>query len=141
MADVYLRNSGHTFECYLLCRCYKIQIDGTLELVPRVIFPLQFPKFSVMLPEYLQVISHIENAQLGRGNKLDLFLVMEVLNRIRNEIQFRDLVILEDVIVSSLDEFSCLLILAFVGIRTATSSEEENVSSAFGMRPRSRSSR
>ena len=41
-------------ECHLLCLCFDGDIDGSLELVPGVIIPLQILKPSVMFPENLQ---------------------------------------------------------------------------------------
>ena len=41
-------------ERHLLCLCFDGDIDGSLELVPGVILPLQILKPSVMFPENLQ---------------------------------------------------------------------------------------
>lgn len=54
---------------------------------------------------------------------------MEVLNRIRNESQFGNVVTLKDVIIPFDDELSRQLILAFACIRTAACAEKEDVSS------------
>ncbi len=65
---------------------------------------------------------------------------MEVLNRVRDEVRFRDLVVLKDVIVSFHDELSRQFVLAFAGVGMAASSEKEDVSSTQGMRPCGRGS-
>ena len=49
-----LRSGLGLVECHLLCLCFDGDIDGSLELVPGVILPLQILKPSVMLPENLQ---------------------------------------------------------------------------------------
>lgn len=53
-----------TADCYLLCLCCDIHIDGTLEFVLGVIFPLQLLKLCVILTKYLPVISHYAELQL-----------------------------------------------------------------------------
>lgn len=81
----------------------------------------------------------MKTSDLERG-RIYLFRVMEVLNRVGDEIFFRHLVILKYVIVPFRDELSCQLIFAVAGIGTAAGSEEEDMSSSQGMRPCSRSS-
>lgn len=81
-----------------------------------------------MFTEYLQIISHIEGSNSDEA-WFYLFRVMEVLNRVRNEVRFRDLVVLEDVIIPFHDKLSRQLVLAFAGIGTAAGSEKEDVSS------------
>ena len=56
--------------------------------------------------------------------------VMEILNRIRNKIWFRNLAMLKNIIMPFHDEFSCQFILIFASIRKAAGSEKEDMSSA-----------
>lgn len=60
---------------------------------------------------------------------------MEILDGVGNEIRLRNLVMRKDVIIAFHDKLSCQSILAFVGVGTAAGSEEEDVSSTWGMRP------
>ena len=39
--------------CHVLCLCFDADVDGSLELVPGVILPLQIFKPSVIFPENL----------------------------------------------------------------------------------------
>ena len=55
---------------------------------------------------------------------------MEGFDRVRNEVPFGDIVVLEDILMTILDELLCQLFLAFAGIGLAARSEEEDVSSA-----------
>ena len=65
---------------------------------------------------------------------------MEILNRIRNKVRFRNLAILKDIVIPFHDQLSGQLILAFAGIGTTAGSEKEDMSSTKWMRPCSRSS-
>lgn len=63
---------------------------------------------------------------------------MEILNRVRDEIRIRDLLMLKDEIIPFNDKLPCQIILAFAGIRTAAGSQKEDMSSTSRMRPCSR---
>ena len=81
-----------------------------------------------MVTEYLPVISHIDGSNSDQ-TCFHLFRVMEVLNRVRKVVHFRDLLVLEDVIIPFHDKLSRQLLLAFAGIGTAAGPEKEDVSS------------
>ncbi len=65
---------------------------------------------------------------------------MEVLNRVRDEVRFRDLVVLKDVVISFHDELSRQFVLAFARVGMAAGSEKDDVSRTLGMRPCGRGS-
>ena len=128
-------------ECPLLRLCFDGDIDGSLELVPGVILPLQILKPSVMFSENLQSDQSFRGITVRKKIGLPCLLrVVEILNRVGNEIGIGNLVMLKDEIVPLHDELSCQLMLAFVGIGTAAGSEKQDVSSTFWMGPCSRRS-
>ena len=127
-------------ECHFLRLCFDGDIDGSLELVPGVILPLQFLKPPVMFSENLQSDQSFRGITVRKIGLPYLFRVVEIFNRVGNEIGIGNLVMLKDEIVPFHDKLSCQLMLAFVGIGTAAGSEKQDVSSTFWMGPCSRRS-
>ena len=127
--------------CDLSWLCCNMDIDGAFELVRRIISPLQVLKPIVMFLKDLARYQSLGVCSTRKSTCPYLLCIMEVLNGIRNEIGTGNPLVLKDEIIPLFNKLSRQLLLALVGIKIATRSEKEDMSSTLGMRPCSRRSR